>query len=124
MNEKRWRVLVAEDEAIVALELQQLLTRYNFNVVAVVKSGEDLVKESKSKYPDIIITDIHLKGKLDGIEATIEINKDPKKIPIIFVTGFNDEFTHAHAMAVSPKAYLLKPFNEKVLINSLNNCVA
>jgi len=123
MTGNRYDILVAEDEAVIALELKQLLARNNFNVVAVVRSGEDLVEESNKQHPDIIITDIHLKGKLNGIEAAKMINKKSKKIPVIFVTGYGDEHTHDNAMTVSPNAYLLKPFSERALINSVKKCV-
>ncbi len=123
MTGNRFDVLVAEDEAVIALELKQLLSRNNFNVVAVVKSGEDLIEESIKQHPDVIITDIHLKGKMNGIEAAKMINKNKFKTPIIFVTGYSDEYTHNDAMTASPKAYLLKPFNEKALINSVKTCV-
>lgn len=122
MTGERYDVLVAEDEAIVALALKQLFTINNFNVVAVVRSGEDLVEEFKKQSPDVIVTDIHLKGNIDGIEAARIIQKS-KKTPVIFVTGYGDENTHEKAMSVSPKAFFLKPFNEMALINTVRKCV-
>jgi DNA-binding response OmpR family regulator len=123
MTGNRYDILVAEDEAIIALELKLLLLRNNFNVIAVVRSGEDLIEESNKQNPDVIITDINLKGKLNGIEAAKMINKKSKRTPVIFVTGYGDEFTHIKAMSASPDAYLLKPFNERVLIKSVKDCV-
>lgn len=124
MTGNRYDILVAEDEAVIALELKQLLSRNNYNVVGVVRSGEDLVEETIKQHPDIIITDIHLIGNLNGIEAAKMINRKSKKTPVIFVTGYGDEFTHNKAMTAFPDAYILKPFNEKALINSIKNCVS
>jgi DNA-binding NarL/FixJ family response regulator len=123
MTGNRYDILVAEDEAIIALELKRLLLRNNFNVVAVVKSGEDLIKESQKQQPDVIITDINLKGRLNGIEAAKMINKKSPQTSVIFVTGCGDEYTHTKAMDAFPKAYFLKPFNEMALINSVKDCV-
>ena len=98
MTGNRYNILVAEDEAIIALELKLLLLHNNFNVVGVVKSGEDLINESRKQHPDVIITDINLKGELNGIEAAKMINKKFPKTPVIFVTGYNDEYTHSKAI--------------------------
>ena len=123
MTGNRYDILVAEDEAIIALELKLLLLHNNFNVVGVVKSGEDLINESRKQHPDVIITDINLKGELNGIEAAKMINKKFPKTPVIFITGYNDEYTHSKAMDAFPRAYFLKPFNEKALINSVRDCI-
>jgi DNA-binding NarL/FixJ family response regulator len=122
MTENRYDVLVAEDEAIVALEIKQLLSRHNFNVVGIVRSGEDLIRESETKNPDVIVSDISLKGKIDGIDAVIKINES-KDIPVIFVTGHGDDSTYLKALNASPSAYLLKPFSERNLINSVRHSV-
>ena len=123
MTGNRYDILVAEDEAIIALELKLLLLHNNFNVVGVVKSGEDLINESRKQHPDVIITDINLKGELNGIEAAKMINKKFPKTPVIFITGYNDEYTHSKAIDAFSKAYFLKPFNEKALINSVKDCI-
>lgn len=122
MTKNRYDVLVAEDEGIVALELKQLLLRNDFNVVAIVKSGEDLINEFKKRNPDVIVSDINLEGKLDGVEAAKIIHKT-KDTPVIFITGYNDESTHLKALAASPRAYLIKPFSERKLINSVKDCL-
>ena len=119
MTGNRYDVLVAEDEAIIALEIKQLLSRNNYNVVGVVKCGEDLVKESEQKNPDLIVSDISLKGDLDGIDAVNIIHKS-HNTPVIFLTGYGDDSTYLKALTASPSAYLLKPFSERKLIKSVN----
>lgn len=122
MTRNRYDVLVAEDEAITALEIEELLSRHNYNVVSVVRSGEDLVKEFESMNPDIIISDIGLKGSLDGIDAAIIIHKS-RDIPVIFLTGNSDDSTFHKALNAAPAAFLLKPFNENKLITSVKESV-
>jgi len=122
MTENRYDVLVAEDEAIIALEIKQLLSRNNYNVVGVVKCGEDLVKESEKKNPDLIVSDIRLKGDLDGIDAVNIIHKS-KNTPVIFVTGYGDDSTYSKALTASPSAFLLKPFSEGKLIKSVKEII-
>lgn len=118
MTGNRFDVLIAEDEAIVALEIKQLLARNNYNVVAIVRSGEDLIKETEEKKPDLIVSDISLKGDINGIDAAKIIHQS-KNIPVIFVTGYGDYTTYLDALSVSPTDYLLKPFSEKRLINAV-----
>lgn len=120
MTENRYDVLVAEDEAVIALEIKQLLSRNDYNVVGVVRSGEDLIKESKDKNPDIIVSDISLKGNLNGIDAARVIHQF-KNIPVIFVTGYGDYSTYLKALTASPTDYLLKPFSERRLINAVKS---
>ncbi len=120
MTENRYDILVAEDEAIVALEIKQLLSRNDYNVVGVVNTGEDLIELCKEKNPDVIVSDINLQGSLSGIDAA-KIIHNYKSIPIIFVTGFGDNSTYMKAMTASPSAFLLKPFNEQMLVSSIRN---
>jgi CheY-like chemotaxis protein len=118
MTENRFDVLIAEDEAVIAMEIKQLLARNNYNVIAIVRSGEELIKETEAKKPDLIVSDISLKGKLSGIDATRIIHQS-KNIPVIFVTGYGDDTTYLKALSVSPADYLLKPFSERRLINAV-----
>lgn len=122
MNKLSYDVLVAEDEAIVALEIKVLLSQHNYNVVGIVKSGEDLIEEATYKDPDIIVSDIHLKGKLSGIDAAKIIHQS-KDIPVVFLTGDGDNSTYLKALAASPRAFLLKPFSERKFIKSIKDSI-
>jgi DNA-binding NarL/FixJ family response regulator len=122
MKKHCYDVLVAEDEAVVALEIRLLLARNNYNVVGIVKSGENLLKEFEKKNPDIIISDINLEGKLDGIDAAKIIHKS-KDIPVIFITGDGDNTTYIKALTASPSAFLLKPFSERKLLSSVKDSI-
>jgi DNA-binding NarL/FixJ family response regulator len=119
MNRTGYNVLVAEDKAIIALNLEIVLSLHNYNVVGIVKSGLELIRESKYKNPDIIVSDINLKGILNGIDA-VKIIKQLKDIPVIFLTGDSDNSTYQKALTASPSAVMLKPFSERELIKSIN----
>lgn len=107
------RILVAEDEAIVALEVAELLREIGHEVVAVVASGEDAVARSAELRPDLALLDLHLRGALDGIEVAERLR--PLGIPVLFLTAFGDAPTVARAQAAAPVGYLLKPFDGAAL---------
>lgn len=109
-----FKVLLAEDESITALQIKNKLKSWNFDVVAVASSGEDAIKLALEKKPDIVLLDIVLKGKLDGIDAAEKI-KDNLNIPIIYLTAFADESTMNRAKSTEPRNYILKPFDDNEL---------
>lgn len=109
-----FKVLLAEDESITALQIKNKLKSWDFDVVAVASSGEEAIKMALEKKPDIVILDIVLKGNLDGIDAAQEI-KNVLNIPIIYLTAFADENTMDRAMSTEPKNYILKPFDDNEL---------
>ena len=109
-----FKVLLAEDESITALQIKNKLKSWDFDVVAVASSGEEAIEMALEKKPDIVILDIILKGNLDGIDAAEKI-KDVLNIPIIYLTAFTDENTMNRAMSTEPKNYILKPFDDNEL---------
>lgn len=109
-----FKVLLAEDESVTALQIKNKLKSWDFNVVAVASSGEEAIKMALEKKPDIVILDIILKGNLDGIDAAEKI-KDVLDIPIIYLTAFADESTMDRAMSTEPKNYIIKPFDDNEL---------
>jgi CheY-like chemotaxis protein len=102
------RVLIVEDESIVALELKMSLRRLGHEVVALAGNGADAIYLAGVHRPDVILMDIRLKGKMDGIDAAAIIRMQ-WDTPLIFVTGQADEATMLRAQKVSPAAYLNKP---------------
>lgn len=108
------RVLVVEDETIVALDLTNNLKVLGYDVVGTAATGEDAVAKAKSARPDIVLMDIMLKGEMDGIQAA-EIIRSQVKIPVIFVTAYADEKTLERAKVTEPFGYLVKPFEEREL---------
>lgn len=105
-------ILIVEDECLTALELQNNLKNEGYKVPCTVSSGEEAIKKVSEIRPDLIIMDIMLKGKLNGIESVNEIKK-VVDVPIIYLTAYGDEGTLQSAKITEPHAYLLKPFNDK-----------
>ncbi len=109
-------IMIVEDEAIVALEIEERLRSCGYNVVASVASGEKAVETALAIQPNLILMDIRLEGPVNGIEAAEIINgKDTFGFPIIFLTAYSDEETLEQACATRPYGYLLKPFKERDL---------
>ncbi|MCW5314161.1 response regulator [Nostoc sp. KVJ3] len=108
------KILVVEDEAIVAKDLQHRLVRFGYTVPVIASSGEEAINQAVEISPDLVLMDIKLKGKMDGIEAAQEIHKH-LDIPIIYLTAYADESTLIRAKIAEPFCYLLKPFKEKEL---------
>ncbi len=104
------KILVVEDEAIIAKNIESKLIKAGYDVVDTVFTGNDAVKSAIEKNPDIILLDIKLKGEIGGIEAAEKI-KLHKDIPIIYLTSYTDEDTFEKAKLTEPAAYLSKPFN-------------
>jgi len=105
---KKIKILIAEDEAIIAQCLKMELELHGYDVCKFVAEGEEAIETAKEEKPDIILMDINLSGKMDGIEAARQIIA-LKEIPIIFMTGFNDTNIIKKAKEINPVAYLEKP---------------
>ncbi|MDZ8035645.1 response regulator [Nostoc sp. DedSLP04] len=108
------KILVVEDEAIVAKDLQYRLNKFGYIVPAIASSGEEAINIAREISPDLVLMDIKLKGSMDGIEAAEEIYKR-LDIPVIYLTAYADENTLERAKITEPFAYLLKPFKEREL---------
>ncbi len=106
--EKKIKIMIAEDEAIITQCLKMELEFEGYEVCKFVAEGEEAIETAKEEEPDIILMDIHLSGKMDGIEAARQIIEN-KYIPIIFMTGFNDTDIHKRAHEINPVGYLEKP---------------
>ena len=102
-------ILVVEDEAITAMDIKGRLEDLGYHVPTTVATGEEAIEIAKSLTPDLILMDIMLKGPMNGIEAG-EFISSHYKIPIIFLTAFNDDNTFNRAKEASPYSYLCKPF--------------
>jgi CheY-like chemotaxis protein len=116
------RILVAEDEAIVAKDIQQSLESLGYSVPALTTTGEETIQKAQEIKPDLIMMDILLKGHLNGIEAAEKI-KNLSNTPIIFLTAYADDKTIHQAKLTKPSAYLVKPFEEKDLKASIETAL-
>lgn len=107
-------VLIAEDESIVAMEIQDTLERLGYSVIAAVDTGEEVIKEAIDQKPDIVLMDIRLKGDLDGIGAA-ETIRSKADIPVIFITTNAEADMLKRANLTLPFGYILKPVQEREL---------
>lgn len=108
------RILIAEDESLIAEELKDRLERMGLQVISVVATGEDAITRATQTSPDLVLMDIRLKGDIDGVEAAAAI-RDRLDIPVVYLTAHSDEATINRAKQTAPFGYLIKPFVEREL---------
>lgn len=119
MNGIAKTILVVEDERIVARDLQSRLKRLGYSVPAIACSGEEAIAKAEQVQPSLILMDINLKGKIDGIEAARQIG-ERLKIPVIFLSAYDDDSTVTRAQGLKPADYLGKPFEDQTLYAALH----
>ncbi|MFW6129172.1 MAG: response regulator [Candidatus Aminicenantaceae bacterium] len=105
---RKIKVLVVEDEVIVAQYLSMELEASGYEVCRFVVTGEEAIQKVKKEEPDLILMDIHLAGRTDGIEAAQKI-LEYRKIPIIFMTGYSQMEVTAREKNLNPTRFLSKP---------------
>lgn len=117
------KIMVVEDEGIVSIDIRNIITKLGYSIACVAFSGEEAIEKiNQTCKPDLILMDIGLKGKVDGIEAAKQIGK-VCSAPVIFLTGYADDHTLARAKEANPAGYLVKPINEDELLAILEKYV-
>ena len=117
------KILIAEDTRIVALDIQSRLRDWGYAVPAVVSSAEEAICKAAETGPDLMLMDIKLKGKMDGIEAAAYI-KAQFGIPVIYLTAYLDRDTLQRARSTEPLGYVTKPFEERELATTIERALA
>lgn len=105
------KILVVEDEMIIGAKISMQLTSLGYEVTGILPRGEEAIIHVEENKPDIVLLDIHLKGKLNGIETALQIQK-LADIPIIYLTANSDEATFNRAKASRPYAFISKPYKQ------------
>ena len=108
------RILVVEDEFLVAHDISNMLIELGYDVAAIVSTAEDALSVIRNRAPDLILLDIRLKGPIDGIQVA-NIIKEEWSIPFIYLTAHADDLTLSRAKSSDPLGYLLKPFEFREL---------
>ncbi len=108
------RILVVEDEPLVAEEIQDRLTRLGYDVLGIVDTGPAAIEAAERLRPDLVLMDIRIKGEMDGIEAAERISRQAS-IPVVYLTAHSDHATLQRAKHTAQFGYLLKPFKERDL---------
>ena len=116
------RILIAEDETIIRLDLRELLERSGFEVCAEARDGEEAVALARSEQPDVAIMDVKM-PKLDGIEAARRI-LDERPIPIVMLTAYGQQELVSRAVEAGVFGYLVKPFREQDLLPAIETARA
>lgn len=108
------RILVVEDEVIVADDIRRSLENLGYDVPSIASSGEVAIKKAQEDRPDLVLMDIMLMGEMDGIEAagTIISRFD---IPVVYLTAYSDEKILERAKITEPFGYLIKPYKDREL---------
>ena len=108
------RILITEDQIVVARDLEQRLCKLGYQVADIVDTGEEAVQKTATLRPDLVLMDIRLSGEMDGIAAAMQI-RSASKTPVVFITAHADLDTLARAGVSEPFGYLVKPFDEQAL---------
>src|SRR5512139_2167279 len=108
------KILVVEDERIVAKDISRRLEKLGYTVVATASSGAEAIRKAREIHPDLILMDVQLKGDMDGIDAAQQIRADAD-IPVIYLTAYADQNTLQRAKITEPFGYIVKPFDERDL---------
>jgi len=116
------KVLVVEDESIIAKDIQNSLKKLGYSVPVIVDSGERALEEIERLQPDVVLMDIMIKGDMTGID-TANIIFERYNIPVIFLTAYADENTLNKAKVPQPYGYIIKPFKEKELQTTIEIAV-
>lgn len=112
------RVIIADDERIVAADLRKRMMALGCTVTAVVGSGKDAYQAAITQQPDLVLMDIGMDGEFDGITAAAKIRAEVD-VPVIFVTSYSDKETLRRAKEIGPFGYVLKPFDERELATTV-----
>ncbi|MCB0549497.1 MAG: response regulator [Phaeodactylibacter sp.] len=112
------KILMVEDDMIIAADISMQLTKLGYEVVGINTRGEDALKTIENNRPDLILMDIILSGKMNGIEAA-RIILEKFQVPVIFLTSNSDDATFQQALTAKPYAFISKPFQKSGLERTL-----
>lgn len=114
MTNRQARIMIVEDEFLIAQELQERLESLGYKVTAVVDSGEEALEKAEQNPPEVVIMDIRLQGKMNGIETAAILHKE-MGIPSIYVTAYAEDGMLGEAAKTEHSGYLIKPYRDKEL---------
>ena len=114
MSTEQAKILIVEDEQIVAADIQSILERSGYRVVGIAARAEEACDLAAACVPDLVLMDIRISGSVDGIEAARLIRR-ANDVPIVFLTAYTDHETLSRAKDIGPYGYIVKPFAERDL---------
>jgi DNA-binding response OmpR family regulator len=113
MADSRAKILIIEDEALVARELKSRLSNMGYEVVGVAYDSAG-IEMARKTLPDLLLTDIHLKDGEDGIDVAQRVQRE-RDVPVVFLTAYSDDATVSRAKSVAPYGYIIKPVENREL---------
>jgi len=116
--ERKLKILVVEDDPIIAEDLQGFIEEFGYEALRSVNNADDALKAIRTYLPDLCLLDVHLGREINGIQLAKMINAK-WSIPIVFLTAFNDRDTIDQIKEIGPAAYLVKPLDERNLQTSI-----
>jgi len=122
MEKTKLKILIVEDESIVARDIKSTLKTFGYEVVGIVASGEEAIEQALQLRPDLVLMDIMLKGDLTGVEAAKKI-RHKFFIPVVFLTAYVDEKTLSDAKLSEPFGYIVKPFEDAELHSTIQMAI-
>ncbi len=117
------RIIIVEDEYIIGMDIRDILVNLGYDVTAVITNGDEAVRAVREARPDLVLMDIILPGKIDGIEAAKMI-RERTNIPVVYMTGNVDLATVERARESGPYGYVLKPINTQDLFSTIDTALA
>ncbi len=118
MSAEKTKILIVEDEFIIAIDLKKILEKMGYEITSYVGKGQEAIERAAIEQPDLILMDIMLSGPMSGIQTAEKI-KQKFNIPVVYLTALTDEETLQKAKVTEPLGYLLKPFDERGLHTSI-----
>ncbi|WP_425450354.1 response regulator [Virgifigura deserti] len=116
-------ILIVEDEGLVALSISQILSTAGYEIIGIAGSADAAIRTAEDHRPDLVLMDIALRGRIDGIEAARAL-KDRHDPHVLFLTAHGDAETRLRAEAVGPAGFLIKPYDGKELLNAVKQALA
>ena len=117
------KILIVEDEPVIAENVSLYLDNHDFEVSGIAYDSDEALDQLKSNTPDAVILDINLESENDGIDIATYINQH-YQLPFLFLTSYSDKGTLERAKEVKPSGYIVKPFNERTLLASLEIAIS
>ncbi|AFZ43781.1 response regulator receiver protein [Halothece sp. PCC 7418] len=112
MDNSQGKILIVEDELIIAKSLARQLEKFMYEVVGIVSTGEKALAKIESDPPDLVLMDIVIAGEMDGIETAQKI-QERFQIPVIYLTAYSDEETLKRVQESGSYGYILKPYKQR-----------
>ena len=112
------KILIVEDEVLVAGSMERKLVKFGYRVAGICSSAEEALEMMRETHPDMVIMDIRLDGETDGIDTAAVIERD-YEVPVIFITAYADDGTIERAKTTKPYGYIVKPFSEQELKSTI-----